>query len=68
MSFKLPEEVSRIHEFDTLISKISENIKNDKRPFEGCNKTHINELNKFIGGKGNLEIIPSCKRRFRTCI
>ena len=50
-SFKLPEQVSRIHKFDTLIGKISENIKNDKRdPFEGCNKTHVNELRGFIGG------------------
>lgn len=66
LSFKLPEEVNRIHEFDTLIGKISENIKSGKRDlFEGCNKKDINELNKFIGGKDIIEeLFPLVKEGF----
>ena len=65
-TFKLPEQVNRIHKYDTLIGKISENIKNDKSDsFEGCNKTHINELKKFIGDKDIIEeLFPLVKEGF----
>ena len=65
-SFKLPEQVNRVHIFDTLIGKIYENIKNGKRDFfEGCNKTNIDKLKGFIGDKDIVEeLFPLSKEGF----
>ena len=62
----LPEEVNRVHIFDTLIRKISENIKNNnKNIFEGCNKSHIEQLKGFIGDKEIIkELFPLYKNGF----
>ena len=62
----LPEQVNRIHIFDTIIGKISENIKNGKSDlFEGCNKKDVNGLREFIGGKDIIEeLFPLSKEGF----